>query len=100
MATATRLDVNMGHWAPVTRLYETDVEETPFLAVTCPGTGAEVFAATESGTALSMEPANEVIDVTTHGEALEALGFNVVDAIGETIDEAPKPFRFRAMRGR
>lgn len=84
MTTATRLDTDMANWAPITRHYEVDGGH---LAVTVnrflTATGTDVFYCDEGGGVISLEPLIRYPDGTTHTQALENLGYTVVDTIGD-----------------
>lgn len=85
-STATRLDVNMDHWAPVTRLYAVD---GGYLAVTVlnffTATGTHIHFCDEQGIPIgdTMQALVEYPAGTTHNEALMRMGYNVVDDIGD-----------------
>jgi hypothetical protein len=84
MATATRLDSDMGGWMPVARHYA--VEGGWLVVVVCnflTATGTDVFYADETAGAQSMEPIAKFPDGTNHDEALTSLGYEVVDTIPE-----------------
>lgn len=89
MSIAIRLDLDMGHWMPITRLYAVDGGH---LAVTVANfltaTGTTVHYCDEQGIAVgdTMQSLADFPDGTTHDEALELLGYTVVDEIG---DEPP-----------
>ena len=84
MSTATRLDTDIAHWAPVTRHYQV---EGGHLAVTVhrflTASGTDVYYCDERAIAPSLQPIAEFPEGTTHNEALERLGYTVVDNIGE-----------------
>lgn len=90
MSIATRLDVNMGHWMPVTRIYAVDGGH---LAVTVANfltaTGTTIHYCDEYGVAVgdSMQSIADFPDGTSHTKALESLGYTVVDDIGEESPE-------------
>jgi len=82
MATATRLDTDMGGWMPVARHYQVDggwlaVVVCSFLTAT----GTDVFYADELGGAQSMEPIAQFPEGTSHDDALVNLGYEVIDTI-------------------
>lgn len=89
MSTATRIDLDMSHWAPVTRLYAVDGGH---LAVTVlnflTARGTNIHYCDEAGVPIgdTMQSIADYPEGTTHDQALEALGYNVVDDIG---DEPP-----------
>ena len=77
---ATRIDVDMNGWCPVSRLYAVDggnivVTVEDFLTAK----NTQVFYADETGGAISLEPLITFDPGTTHDEALIALGYTVVD---------------------
>jgi len=78
----------MGHWMPVTRLYAVDGGH---LAVTVANfltaTGTTVHYCDEQGIAVgdSMQSLADFPDGTSHTEALELLGYTVVDDIGDEL---------------
>lgn len=93
MSAATRLDTDLAHWAPVTRHYQV---EGGHLAVTVQSfmtaTGTDVYLCDERAIAPTLEPIVSYPAGTTHTEALERLGYTVVDEIGDepapVVDEA------------
>ena len=86
MSTATRLDLDMSHWMPITRIYAVDGGH---LAVTVANfltaTGTTIHYCDEQGIAVgdTMQSLADLPDGTTHTEALELLGYTVVDDIGD-----------------
>lgn len=92
MSTATRLNTDMGGWMPETRHYQV---EGGYLAVTVANfltaTGTSVFLADATGGASSTEPIRQYPDGTTHSQALEALGYIVIDSIGTPSPPEPEP---------
>lgn len=92
MSTATRTDTPMANWIPITRHYEV---EGGFLAVTMAkfltAKGTDVFYCDGGGGPYSMEPIARFPDGTTHDQALEALGYTVVDGIGPEPETEPEP---------
>jgi hypothetical protein len=97
MATATRLDTDMGGWMPVARHYE--VDGGWLVVVVCnflTATGTDVFYTDEAGGAQSMEPIAQYPNGTTHDDALTNLGYDVIDTVVDaaaTVIEqlAPEP---------
>jgi len=86
MATATRLDTDMGGWMPVARHYQ--VEGGWLVVVVCnflTATGTNVFYADELGGAQSMEPIAKFADGTSHDDALINLGYEVIDTIVDVV---------------
>jgi hypothetical protein len=82
MATATRLDTDMGGWMPVARHYQ--VDGGWLVVVVCnflTATGTNVFYADEAGGAQSMEPIAQFPEGTSHDDALTNLGYEVIDTI-------------------
>ena len=84
MSDATRLDTDMSHWAPVSRHYEITgghivVTKKQFLTAV----GTDIYYCDERAVAHSMEPIASFPDGTTHNAALEALGYTVIDTIGD-----------------
>lgn len=79
---ATRIPDRPG-WAPVTRHYQVP---DGWLAVTAlafyTAAGTEVFAVNEEGIAGDLTPIGRFPHGTSHEEALEALGYTVVDELG------------------
>ena len=92
MPTATRLDTDMGNYMPVTRHYQVD---GGYLAVTVKtffmAKGTEIIYCDEAGGPISMEAIATFPEGTTHDEALESLGYTVVDEIGIEPDPEPEP---------
>lgn len=92
MSNATRLATDMANWAPVTRHYQVD---GGYLAVTVntflTATGTDVFYADAQGGAISLEPLISYSDGTTHDEALQVLGYTVIDEIGPEPTPEPSP---------
>lgn len=86
--TATRLDTDMAHWAPITRHYEV---EGGHLAVTVQrllgATGTDIYLCDERAVAPSLEPIASYEDGTSHTAALERLGYTVIDTIGDEPDQ-------------
>lgn len=83
MTIATRLDTDMAHWVPVTRHYQVDggylaVSVNQFLTAE----GTDVYFCDERAVAPTMEPIMSYPDGTTHEEALQMLGYTVVDNVG------------------
>lgn len=82
--TATRLDTDMAHWAPVTRHYAVDGGH---LAVTVhqflTASGTDIYLCDERGIAPTLEPIVSYPAGTTHSVALMRMGYNVVDEIGD-----------------
>ena len=80
----------MSHWSPVTRHYEVDGGH---LAVTVhnflTAIGTDVFFCDERAIAPAMQPIAVYPEGTTHTEALELLGYTVVDTIGD--EPTPDP---------
>lgn len=92
MATATRLDTDMGGWMPVARHYQ--VEGGWLVVVVCnffTATGTDVFYADELGGAQSMEPIAKFPDGTSHEDALTNLGYEVIDTIVEVVAVVDEP---------
>lgn len=89
MATATRLDTDMGGWMPVARHYEVDGGWLVVVVYDLFGNkGAEVFYANEFGGAMSMEAIVRLPENTTHEQALNSIGYDtVIDEIGDVPDE-------------
>jgi hypothetical protein len=86
MATATRLDTDMGGWMPVARHYE--VDGGWLVVVVCnffTATGTDVFYADELGGAQSMEPIAKFPAGTSHDQALINLGYEVIDLAPEEV---------------
>lgn len=81
---ATRLATDMANWSPITRHYAVDGGH---LAVTVnrflTATGTDVFYCGADGSTISLEPLISYPDGTSHTEALELLGYTVIDAIGD-----------------
>lgn len=92
MTTATRLSTDVGHWAPVTRHYQV---EGGHLAVTVQkfltAKGTDVYFCDERAIAPSLQPIAQYPDGTTHTAALEALGYTVIDTIGDEPEPEPQP---------
>lgn len=92
MPTATRLDTDIAHWSPITRHYAVD---GGYLAVTVhrflTATGTDVYFCDERAIAPTLEPIASYPDGTTHNQALELLGYTVVDSIGDEPDPDPEP---------
>lgn len=90
MTTATRLDTDMSHWSPVTRHYEV---EGGHLAVTVhnflTATGTDVFFCDERAVTPALEPIAAYPEGTTHAEALESLGYTVIDEVGDEPETSP-----------
>ena len=87
---ATRIDADMGGWCPVTRLYAVDgghiaVTVADFLTAN----DTQAFYADENGGAISLQPLITFAPGTSHDEALTALGYTVVDTVGQ--EPAPEP---------
>lgn len=86
MSTATRLNVDMSHWAPVTRLYSVDGGH---LAVTVlnflTARGTHIHYCDEAGVPVgdTMQAIADYPEGTTHDQALQALGYVVIDTIGQ-----------------
>lgn len=97
MATATRLDTDMGGWMPVARHYE--VDGGWLVVVVCSfftATGTDVFYADVLAGAHSMEPVAKFPDGTTHDEALTQLGYEVIDTLSDqssvqSEEQGPEP---------
>lgn len=74
----------MANWCPVTRHY---VVDGGHLAVTVnrffTATGTDVFYCDSGGGVISLEPLISYPDGTSHTEALQLLGYTVVDTIGD-----------------
>lgn len=85
--TATRLDTDMSHWAPVSRHYSVD---GGYLVVTMQrllgATGTDIYWCDERAIAPTLEPIVSYPAGTTHDVALMRLGYNVVDEIGEEAE--------------
>lgn len=90
MPTATRIDTEMSHWCPVTRHYSVD---GGYLAVTLnkflTAEGTDVFYADENGGAISLTPIAQFPEGTTHDQALEQIGYTVIDEIGPEPEPEP-----------
>jgi len=87
---ARRIDKDMGGWCPVSRLYEVDgghlvVTMAQFLVEK----ETSVFYANADGGAISLEPLIHFDAGTSHDDALTALGYTVVDTVGD--EPAPEP---------
>lgn len=88
MTIANRVDIDMSHWAPITRLYEVDGGH---LAVTVSSflnsVGTYVYYCDGLGVAVgqTMQPIAQYPHGTTHNEALENLGYTVLDNVSEPI---------------
>lgn len=84
MSTATRLNTDMAHWAPVSRHYCVD---GGYLVVTTQrllgAAGTDIYLCDERAIAPTLEPIASYPHGTTHTEALERLGYMVVDEIGD-----------------
>lgn len=81
---ATRLPTVMSHRAPITRHYQVDgghlaVTVNKFLTAT----GTDVYFCDEQGVSPILQAIASYPDGTTHTQALEALGYTVVDDIGD-----------------
>lgn len=90
MSDAIRLNTDMSHWAPVSRHYEITgghivVTKKQFLTAI----GTDIYYCDERAVAHSMEPIASFPDGTTHNAALEALGYTVIDTIGDEIPQEP-----------
>lgn len=92
MTTATRLDTDLSHWAPVTRHYAV---EGGYLAVTAhrflTAEGTDIYLCDERAVAASLQPIAEYPEGTTHTAALESLGYTVIDTIGDEPEPEPEP---------
>ena len=92
MTTATRLDTDLSHWAPITRHYAVD---GGYLAVTAhrflTAEGTDIYLCDERAVAASLQPIAEYPEGTTHTAALESLGYTVIDTIGDEPEPDPKP---------
>lgn len=89
MSDAIRLDTDVAHWAPESRHYQIDgghvvVTKHCFLTAT----GTDVYYCDDRAAPFSMEPIASFPDGTTHDGALEALGYTVIDTVGETVAAA------------
>lgn len=92
MTTATRLDTPTANWAPITRHYQVDGGH---LAVTVhsflTATGTEVFYCDEQAIPFSLTALASFPEGTSHTQALELLGYTVVDDIGDEPEPEPSP---------
>lgn len=90
MSTATRLATDIAHWAPVTRHYEVD---GGYLAVTVQqflgASGTDVYFCDENAVAPTLEPIASYPAGVTHTEALERIGYTVVDDVGDEPEPEP-----------
>jgi hypothetical protein len=94
MSSAVRLATETSHWIPDARHYQ--VDGGYLVVVMCnflTAEGTDVFYTDEDAQAHSMEPIATYPHGTTHNQALEALGYIVVDTIIDTptVQREPEP---------
>lgn len=92
MTTATRLATDMSHCAPVTRHYQVDGGHLAVTVLKLFGNGGTtILYADENGAILNGQSLVNLPEVNDHAEALQTMGYTVVDDLPPEPEPEPEP---------